>query len=464
RKTIPDGAVARSIGQAIQIRSRKMIYTCQMHPEVEQYHPGNCPICGMALELKTPSGVGEEDNAELRDMTRRFWIGAVLALPVFVLGMAHVFPNAPTWVASDWSRWLQFLLSTPVVLWGGWPFFVRGWESIRNRSLNMFTLIAMGVGVAYLYSAAVLLAPGLFPPSFQEHGKIGVYFEAAAIITVLVLLGQVLELRARSRTGHAIRALLDLAPQTAHVMRDGKEIDTPLVEVHASDRLRVRPGEKVPVDGKIIEGRTSIDESMLTGEPMPVEKGAGDKVIGGTVNQTGSFVMEAERVGSETVLSRIVQMVAEAQRSRAPIQGLADKVSGYFVPAVIIIAVMTFALWAWFGPEPRFAYAIVNAVAVLIIACPCALGLATPMSIMVGVGCGAQEGVLIKNAEAIETMEKVDTLVVDKTGTLTEGKPRLTAIITSDSLNEKQLLAMAAAVEAQSEHPLGRAVVEGTKD
>src|SRR5437016_5586597 len=341
-----------------------MIYTCPMHPEIEQDHPGNCPICGMTLEPKTPIGHSEEDNAELQDMTRRFWIGAVLSLPVFVLGMAHVFPNAPIWVASDGSRWLQFLLSTPAVLWCGWPFFVRGWQSIRNRSPNMFTLIAMGVGVACIYSAVVMLAPGIFPASFQEHGKIGVYFEAAAIITVLVLLGQVLELRARSRTGHAIRALLDLAPQTAHVMRDGKEIDTPLVEVHASDRLRVRPGEKVPVDGKIIEGRTSIDESMLTGEPMPVEKGAGDKVIGGTVNQTGSFVMEAERVGSETVLSRIVQMVAEAQRSRAPIQGLADKVSGYFVPAVIIIAVMTFALWAWFGPEPRFAYAIVNAVAV----------------------------------------------------------------------------------------------------
>ena len=440
-----------------------MTYTCPMHPQIKQERPGNCPICGMTLELKTAVS-GEEDDSELRDMTRHLRISACLSAPVFLLAMAHLLPNAPEWVMSDLSRWTQFILSTPVVLWGGWPFFVRGWESIRNRSLNMFTLIAMGVGVAYLYSAAVLLAPGLFPPSFQEHGKIGVYFEAAAIITVLVLLGQVLELRARSRTGHAIRALLDLAPQTAHVMRDGKEIDTPLVEVHASDRLRVRPGEKVPVDGKIIEGRTSIDESMLTGEPMPVEKGAGDKVIGGTVNQTGSFVMEAERVGSETVLSRIVQMVAEAQRSRAPIQGLADKVSGYFVPAVIIIAVMTFALWAWFGPEPRFAYAIVNAVAVLIIACPCALGLATPMSIMVGVGCGAQEGVLIKNAEAIETMEKVDTLVVDKTGTLTEGKPRLTAIITSDSLNEKQLLAMAAAVEAQSEHPLGRAVVEGTKD
>ena len=365
---------------------------------------------------------------------------------------------------SDLSRWTQFILSTPVVLWGGWPFFARGWQSVRNRSLNMFTLIAMGVGVAYFYSAIVMLFPQLFPASFQEHGKIGVYFEAAAIITVLVLLGQVLELRARNRTGHAIRALLDLAPQTAHVIRDGNEIDASLAEVHAGDRLRVRPGEKVPVDGKTIEGKTSIDESMLTGESMPVEKGPGDEVIGGTVNQTGSFVMEAERVGSETVLSRIVQMVADAQRSRAPIQGLADKVSGYFVPAVIVTAVITFALWAWLGSEPRFAYAIVNAVAVLIIACPCALGLATPMSIMVGVGRGAHEGVLIKNAEGIEMMEKVDTLVVDKTGTLTEGKPRLTAIVTVDWINEKELLVAAAAVETQSEHPLARAIVEGAKD
>ena len=448
----------------VQQNAREIIYTCPMHPQIEQDHPGNCPICGMTLEPKNVVAGNEEENAELRDMTRRFWIGAVLTLPVFVLGMAHIFPNAPKWVESDFSRWTQFILSTPIVLWGGWPFFVRGWESIRNRSLNMFTLIAMGVGVAYIYSAAVLLTPGLFPPSFQEHGKIGVYFEAAAIITVLVLLGQVLELRARSRTGHAIRALLDLTPQTAHVIRDGKEIDAPLAEVHAGDRLRVRPGEKVPVDGKIIQGKTSIDESMLTGEPMPVEKDLGDKVIGATVNQTGSFVMEAERVGSETVLSRIVQTVAEAQRSRAPIQGLADKVSGYFVPAVIIIAVITVALWTWFGPEPRFAYAIVNAVAVLIIACPCALGLATPMSIMVGVGRGAQEGILIKNAEAIEMMEKVDTLVVDKTGTLTEGKPRLTAIVSSDWISENELLVAAAAVETQSEHPLGRAVVEGAKD
>src|SRR5207249_3386866 len=410
-----------------------MIYTCPMHPEIEQDHPGNCPICGMALELKTPSGVGEEDNAELRDMTRRFWIGAVLALPVFVLGMAHVFPNAPTWVASDWSRWLQFLLSTPVVLGCGWPFFVRGWQSIRNGSLNMFTLIAMGVGAAYLYSAAVMLAPGIFPPSFQEHGKIGVYFEAAAIITVLVLLGQVLELRARTRTGSAIRALLNLTPQKAHVIRNGEEIDVPLVEVHVGDQLRVRPGEKIPVDGKIIEGNSTLDESMLTGEAMPVEKSPGDKVTGGTVNQTGSFLMEAERVGRETVLARIVEMVAQAQRSRAPIQRLADKVAAWFVPAVIAVAVITFIAWAWLGSEPRFAYAIVNSIAVLIIACPCALGLATPMSIMVGVGRGAQAGVLIKEAEAMERLEKIDTLIVDKTATLTEGKPRVIRIIASAS-------------------------------
>jgi len=435
-----------------------------MHPEVEQYHPGNCPICGMALELKTPSGVGEEDNAELRDMTRRFWIGAVLALPVFVLGMAHVFPNAPTWVASDWSRWLQFLLSTPVVLWCGWPFFVRGWQSIRNGSLNMFTLIAMGVGVAYLYSAAVMLAPGIFPPSFQEHGKIGVYFEAAAIITVLVLLGQVLELRARSRTGSAIRALLGLAPTTARVVHGNEERDVALDQVHPGDTLRVRPGEKIPVDGKIIEGKTSVDEAMITGEAMPVEKTVGDRVTGGTINQTGSFLMTAEKVGADTVLSRIVEMVAQAQRSRAPIQRLADRVASWFVPAVIAAAVITFIIWAMLGPEPRFAHAIVNAVAVLIIACPCALGLATPMSIMVGVGRGAHAGVLIKQAEAMERLEKVDTLVVDKTGTLTEGKPRLTSIVALNSLDENQLLAAAAAVEQQSEHPLASAIVRGAQD
>jgi Cu+-exporting ATPase len=441
-----------------------MIYTCPMHPEIERDHPGNCPICGMSLEPKTPIGADEEENAELRDMTRRFWVGVVLALPVFVLGMAHVFPDAPTWVASDWSRWLQFLFCTPVVLWAGAPFFQRGWQSVISRSPNMFTLIAMGVGVAYIYSAVVMLAPGIFPLSFQEHGKIGVYFEAAAIITVLVLLGQVLELRARSRTGSAIRALLGLAPTTARVVRDNEERDVALDQVHPGDTLRVRPGEKIPVDGKISDGKTSVDESMITGESMPVEKTIGDRVTGGTINQMGSFLMTAEKVGADTVLSRIVEMVAQAQRSRAPIQGLADKVASWFVPAVIAAAVITFIIWAMLGPEPRFAHAIVNAVAVLIIACPCALGLATPMSIMVGVGRGAHAGVLIKQAEAMERLEKVDTLVVDKTGTLTEGKPRLTSIVSADSLNENQLLAAAAAVEQQSEHPLAYAIVRGAQD
>src|SRR5712691_7012661 len=441
-----------------------MIYTCPMHPEIEQDHPGNCPICGMALEPKTPVGGAEEDNAELSDMTRRFWIGLVLTIPVLVLAMAHVAPSVPEWIAGEWSRWIQFILSTPVVLWAGWPFFQRGWQSVRNRALNMFTLIAMGVGVAYFYSAVVMLAPNAFPTSFQQHGKIDIYFEAAAVITVLVLLGQVLELRARSRTGSAIRALLNLAPTVARIVRDGEEHDVPLGQVQPGDRLRVRPGEKIPVDGKVLEGRTSVDESMITGESIRVEKTIGDHVIGGTVNQTGSLLMEAERVGSEMILARIVEMVAQAQRSRAPIQGLADKVSAWFVPAVITIAVIAFIVWAAIGPEPRFAYAIVNAVAVLIIACPCALGLATPMSIMVGVGRGAQAGVLIKNAEAIELMEKVDTLVVDKTGTLTEGKPRLTTIISSDWINENELLIAASSVEQQSEHPLAASIMRGAQD
>lgn len=435
-----------------------------MHPQVEQDHPGNCPVCGMTLEPKSPIAGGEQENAELRDMTRRFWIGAALTLPVFVLAMAHVFPNPPGWVTNDLSRWAQFVFSTPVVLWAGWPFFERGWQSIRHRALNMFTLIAMGVGVAYLFSAVVILAPNAFPRSFQQHGKIDIYFEAASIITVLVLLGQVLELRARSKTGSAIRALLDLVPNTARIVRDGEERDVPLDDVQKGDQLRIRPGEKVPVDGRVLEGNTSIDESMITGEPMPVGKTNGDRVTGGTVNQTGSIVIEAERVGSETMLAQIVEMVAQAQRSRAPIQGLADKVASWFVPAVIAIAVMTFAVWALAGPEPRFAYAIVNAVAVLIIACPCALGLATPMSVMVGIGRGAQAGVLIKKAEAIELMEKVQTLVVDKTGTLTEGHPRLTTVVTADSASEEELLAAAASVEQNSEHPLAAAIVRGAKE
>ena len=441
-----------------------MIYTCPMHPQIEQDRPGNCPICGMALEPKTPVGGDEEDNAELLDMTRRFWIGAVLSVPVFVVAMWHIATNAPEWVQGDLSRWGQFILSTPVVLWGGWPFFNRGWQSLVNRSLNMFTLIAIGVGAAYSYSAIVMLLPQVFPPSFSGHGKIGIYFEAAAVITVLVLLGQVLELRARSRTGSAIRALLDLAPNTARVIRDGEERDVSLDQVQKGDRLRVRPGEKVPVDGRVIDGRTSIDEAMITGEAIPVEKATGDRVTGGTVNQTGSIVIEVERVGSETVLSQIVEMVAQAQRSRAPIQGLADKVAGWFVPAVILIAIITFFIWWFVGPEPRLAYGIVNAVAVLIIACPCALGLATPMSVMVGVGRGAQAGVLIKKAEAMELMEKVRTLVVDKTGTLTEGRPRLTTIVPADSISEEELLATAAAVEQNSEHPLAAAIVNGAKE
>ena len=443
----------------------KVIYTCPMHPEVQQDHPGNCPKCGMALEPKTVSAV-EEENPELADMTRRFWIGAALALPVFVLAMAHMIPalRHESWVMGDTSRWIQFVLSTPVVLWAGWPFFKRGWRSLVTRQLNMFTLIAIGVGTAYLFSAVVMLAPGAFPVSFAPGGKVGVYFEAAAVIVVLVLLGQVLELRARSKTGSAIRALLNLAPKTARIVQDGEEHDVPLESVQAGTQLRVRPGEKVPVDGVVLDGNTSVDESMITGESMPVEKGAGDKVTGGTLNTTGSFLMRAERVGSDTVLARIVQMVGEAQRSRAPIQALADKVSGYFVPAVLAIAALTFIGWAWLGPEPRFAYGIVNAVAVLIIACPCALGLATPMSVMVGIGRGAQAGVLIRNAEAIEVMEKVDTLVVDKTGTLTEGKPRLVRVVTAQSISENELLLAASSVEQGSEHPLATAIVQGARE
>ena len=443
---------------------RLTIYTCPMHPQIEQDHPGICPICGMTLEAKNAVVTTDQENDELRDMTRRFWIGMALSLPVFLLAMWHVFPFAPHWVQSDWSRWTQFILSTPVVLWVGWPFLARGWRSIVNRSLNMFTLIAIGVSTAYFYSAIVMLAPAAFPPALSAHGKIGIYFEAAAIITVLVLLGQVLELRARGRTGSAIRALLDLAPRIAHVVRQEKEEDVPLEQVRTGDRLRVRPGEKVPVDGKVLEGGTSIDESTITGEPMPVEKRKEDRVTSGTVNQNGSILVEAERVGNETVLSQIIEMVSRAQRSRAPIQRLADRVAGWFVPAVILVAVATFVIWIFLGPEPRLAYAMVNAVAVLIIACPCALGLATPMSVMVGVGRGAQAGVLIRNAEAIELMEKVRTLVVDKTGTLTEGRPVVKEIVPNDSISQEQLIALAAAVESQSEHPLAAAVVQAAKE
>jgi Cu+-exporting ATPase len=440
------------------------IYTCPMHPEIERDQPGDCPICGMALELKTISADSNDDNSELIDMTRRFWIGAALALPVFLLAMSHLVPSAPMWLAGNPSRVIQFVLSTPVVFWAGWPLLKRGWRSVRTRHPNMFTLIAIGVGVAYFYSAFVLLFPSAFPASLAHHEKIGIYFEAAAMITILVLLGQVLELRARSRTGSAIRSLLNLAPATARIVLNGEERDVPLGEVKGGDHLRVRPGEKVPVDGRVIEGRTTIDESMLTGEALPVEKGPGAKVIGGALNNTGSFVMEAERVGRETVLAQIVRMVSEAQRSRAPIQRLADKVAGYFVPAVLLTAFITFVIWAWIGPEPRLAHAIVNAVAVLIIACPCALGLAAPMSIMVGVGRGAQAGILIKNAEAIELMEKVTVLVLDKTGTLTEGEPRVTQVIAAGWLSEDDLLAAAATAEQQSEHPLASAILAAAND
>jgi Cu+-exporting ATPase len=441
-----------------------MIYTCPMHPEIERDKPGACPICGMALEPKTISAASPEDDSELTDMTRRLWIGAALTLPVFLLAMSHLIPNAPLWMSGDVSRWIQFVLATPVVLWAGWPFFVRGGHSLLSRHLNMFTLIAIGVGVAWLYSCVALVFPGLFPPTPAHHDKPGLYFEAAAMITVLVLVGQVLELRARRRTGHAIRRLLDLTPPTARLVRNEEEQEVPLAEVKTDDHLRVRPGEKIPVDGILIGGHTTVNESMITGEALPVEKSAGDQVIGGTLNNTGSFVMKAERVGDETVLAQIVRMVSEAQRSRAPIQRLADKVSGYFVPAVVLAAVVTFAVWIWVGPEPRLAHAIVNAVAVLIIACPCALGLATPMSIMVGVGRGAHAGVLVKNAGALELMEKVTTVVVDKTGTLTEGKPRVTKIIVAGDITENDLLAAAASAEQQSEHPLASAIVEAARE
>jgi Cu+-exporting ATPase len=435
-----------------------------MHPEIERDKPGDCPICGMALEPKTISAATPEDDSELTDMTRRLWIGAALTLPVFILAMSHLIPNAPPWMSGDVSRWIQFALTTPVVLWAGWPFFIRGGRSLLSRHLNMFTLIAIGVGVAWLYSCAALFLPDLFPPTMAHHQKPGLYFEAAAMITVLVLVGQVLELRARRRTGHAIRGLLDLTPPTARIARNGTEEDVPLAEVKTGDLLRVRPGEKIPVDGKLVDGRTMVNDSMITGEALPVEKNAGDQVIGGTLNNTGSFVMEAERVGDETVLAQIVRMVSEAQRSRAPIQRLADKVAGYFVPAVLFVAFVTFVLWFWLGPEPRLAHAIVNAVAVLIIACPCALGLATPMSIMVGVGRGAHAGVLVKNAGALELMEKVTTLVVDKTGTLTEGKPRVTKIIAASDTRENDLLAAAASAEQQSEHPLASAIVAAARE
>ena len=441
------------------------IYTCPMHPEIRQVGPGFCPICGMALEPVTVTAESGP-SPELADMTRRFWVGLVLTIPVFTLEMGGHLTGLMMLVGRQTSNWIQLALATPVVLWAGWPFFVRGWASLRTTKLNMFTLIAMGIGVAWAYSVVATVSPDLFPSAFREtDGSVPVYFEAAAVITVLVLLGQVLELRARERTSGAIKALLDLAPKTARRIRDdGSDEEVTLDLIQVDDRLRVRPGEKVPVDGELIDGRVSIDESLVTGESMPVTKEPGAKVIAGSLNKTGSFVMRAEKVGAETLLSRIVQMVAEAQRSRAPIQRMADRVSAWFVPAVIVVAVLATLVWAIVGPEPRFAYALVAGVSVLIIACPCALGLATPMSIMVGVGRGAQAGVLIKNAEALERFEKIDTLIVDKTGTLTEGRPAVTAVVPVVDVEEAELLRLAASVERGSQHPLGEAVVRAATE
>jgi len=440
-------------------------YTCPMHPEVRQIGPGSCPICGMALE-PVEASLEEEPNHELIDMSRRFWWSLALTVPILAFMVSEFLPGQPLQhaIPANVVTWIEFVLATPVVIWGGWPFFVRGWASIVSRHLNMFTLIALGVGAAFLFSVVATIAPGLFPDSFRVHGQVGVYFEPAAVIVVLVLLGQVLELRARSRTSSAIRGLLGLAPKTARTIEaDGAERDIPLEHVHVGDRLRVRPGERVPVDGVVIDGATAVDESMVTGEPIPVEKTRGASVTGGTVNGTGTIVMEARRVGKDTLLAQIVRMVTEAQRSRAPIQRLADTVSSWFVPAVIAVAIITFIMWATVGPEPRLAHALVNAVAVLIIACPCALGLATPMSIMVGTGRGAELGVLIRNAEALEVLERVTTLVVDKTGTLTEGKPTLVSVETAAGIDETMLLRVASSLEHVSEHPLAASIVAGAR-
>ncbi|MDH3239909.1 MAG: copper-translocating P-type ATPase [Alphaproteobacteria bacterium] len=453
-------------GMALEPAGPAVIYTCPMHPEVRQPQPGSCPICGMALEPEM-AGAEAPPNPELADMTRRFWIGLVLALPVLLLEMVpHVTGfDLHRWISVEQSIWTQAVLGTPVVLWAGWPFFVRGAQSLRTMRLNMFTLIAIGTGAAWVYSVVATVAPGIFPASFRgPEGQVAVYYEAASVIIVLVLLGQVLELRAREGTGAAIRALLDLAPKTARrVGADGEDEEIPLSAVQAGDRLRVRPGDTVPVDGVILDGHSALDESMVTGESIPVEKENGDKVIGGTLNGTGGFIMEAQRIGAETVLAQIVQMVAEAQRSRAPIQGLVDVVSGYFVPVVVAIAIVAFIVWSIWGPPPAMGFALVVAVSVLIIACPCALGLATPMSIMVGVGRGAQAGVLIRNAEALERFEKVDTLVVDKTGTLTEGKPKVMTIV-AKTVEEDDLLRLAASLERGSEHPLAAAIVAAAEE
>jgi Cu+-exporting ATPase len=442
-----------------------MIYTCPMHPKIEQDHPGNCPSCGMTLEPKTIGAGDEEEQKEMRSLSRKFWSALILTIPVLLIAMGHAIPglHVEAMIPKQISKWIEFALATPVVLWAGGFFFTRAWQSIVNRSLNMFTLIALGVGAAYFYSAVAAIAPGIFPQSFHRDGEIGLYFEAAAVITTLVLFGQLIEAKARSRTGQAIKALLGLAAKTAHRVRDGGEEEIPTDEIHKGDVLRVRPGEKIPIDGLVTDGTSNIDESMITGEPMPVSKGPDDKVIGATLNQTGSFLMRAEKIGSETLLAQIVQMVADAQRTRAPIQKLADTVSGYFVPVVIGIALITFLIWSIIGPAPAMAYALVNAVSVLIIACPCALGLATPMSIMVGVGRAARAGILIKNAEAIETAEKVTHLITDKTGTLTAGKPQVVSRIGANATGESDLLQIAASLESQSEHPLARAIVEAAK-
>jgi Cu+-exporting ATPase len=462
----PDKFIEKSSGESEHSMPEGTIYTCPMHLEIEQIGPGSCPKCGMALEPKD-SSIVDDDTTELDDMTRRFWISGALSLPVLLLVMLDHLPGSPLsgFISSSTAMLVEFILATPVMLWGAMPFFKKAWASIINRHPNMFTLIALGTGVAYLYSVIAVFFPALFPPEMHmENGMVDVYFEAAAVIITLVMLGQVMELRARSQTNTAIRALLDLAPKSARIIRDnGIEEDVSLDEVHPGDKLRVRPGESVPVDGIIVEGSSTIDESMLTGESMPATKKTGDNVTGATMNQTGGFIMEASRVGSETVLAKIVHMVAEAQRSRAPIQKLADLVAGYFVPAVVFIAIITAVVWAIWGPEPALSYAIVNAVAVLIIACPCAVGLATPMSIMVGTGRGAQAGILIKNAESLELMEKINVLVIDKTGTLTEGKPKLTSIIVANDQEEDELLLLAATLEKGSEHPLATAIVEGAK-
>ena len=447
-------------------QKQTVISICPMHPEIEQEGPGSCPKCGMDLEPKIAQAKSEEDDSELRNMTGTFWVGLVLTVPVLLLAMLPMI-GVPVnrWLGATLHSWLQLVLGTPVVLWCGWPFFERGWKSIVTWNLNMFTLIAIGTGAAYFYSVVTVLFPGLIPEDFKHHGMLEVYFEAAAVIVTLVLLGQMLELRARRRTGTAIRELLSLAPPTARIVRDGQEREVPLLEVHQNDILRVRPGEKIAVDGKITEGRSTVDESMLTGEPLPVEKNKDDPVIGGTVNQTGSFLMVAEKVGQDTVLARIVNMVAAAQRSRAPIQKVADLVAGYFVPVVVVVAVITFLVWSIAAPkQPALAWAFVNAVAVLIIACPCALGLATPMSIMVGIGRGAKEGILIKDAAVLETLEKVDTIVIDKTGTLTEGRPTLTECVPASPFTEEDVVRFAASVEQNSEHPLAHAIVTRAKD